>query len=130
MSHKIKTITFNGKTIASKDNTLIKRVIFNGVVIWPYSPPVTSDLVIATYDDGTCSLYDETKAGHLAEKSSSKTNSSLWTIRRVLYNGEELWARPSEKDYLTIEKEHIILNALNHWSDTNTIYTNLTFTIN
>lgn len=129
MSHNIKTITFNGKTIASKDNALIKRVIFNGVVIWPYSPPVTSDLVIATYDDGTYSLYDETKAGHLVEGSSSRANSSSWTIRRVLYNGEELWARPSEKDYLIIEKEHVVLNALNNWTDTNTIYTNLTFTI-
>ena len=39
-------------------------------------------------------------------------------------------AYTSTKDYLTIEKEHVILNALNHWSDTNTIYTNLTFTIN
>lgn len=128
MSHKIKTITFNGKTIASKDSALIKRVIFNGVVIWPYSPPVTSDLVIATYDDGTYSLYDETKAGHLVE-GSSRANPSSLTIRRVVYNGEEIWTRPGEEDYLTIEKEHVILNALNHWSDTNTIYTNLTFTI-
>lgn len=118
MRHKIKTITFNGKTIASKDNALIKRVIFNGVIIWPYSPPVTSDLVVATYDDGVYSLYDETKAGFPS-----------WTIRRVLYNGEELWTRLGEKDYLTIEKEHVILNALNNYTDTNTIYTNLTFTI-
>ena len=130
MRHKIKTITFNGKTIASKDNALIKRVIFNGVIIWPYSPPVTSDLVVATYDDGVYSLYDETKADHLAEESSSKANSPSWTIRRVLYNGEELWTRLGEKDYLTIEKEHVILNALNNYTDTNTIYTNLTFTIN
>lgn len=42
MRHKIKTITFNGKTIASKDNALIKRVIFNGVVIWP--PSLTGEL--------------------------------------------------------------------------------------
>lgn len=128
MSYRIKTITLNGKVLAADDNTLIKRVVYNGTVIWSYNP-TSSNLVIATYGDGTYSLYDETKAGHLAEKSSSKTNSSLWTIRRVLYNGEELWARPSEKDYLTIEKEHVILNALNNYTDTNTIYTNLTFTI-
>lgn len=128
MSYRIKTITLNGKVLAADDNTLIKRVVYNGTVIWSYNP-TSSNLVIATYGDGTCSLYDETKADHLAEKSSSKTNSSLWTIRRVLYNGEELWARPSEKDYLTIEKEHVILNALNNYTDTNTIYTNLTFTI-
>lgn len=129
MSHRIKTITLNGKVLATNDNALIKKVIYNGVIIWFYTPPVSQNLVVATYEDGTYSLYDETKAGHLAEESSSKANSPSWTIRRVLYNGEELWARPSEKDYLTIEKEHVILNALNNYTDTNTIYTNLTFTI-
>lgn len=128
MSHRIKTITLNGKVLATNDNTLIKRVIYNGVIIWSYTPPVSQNLVVATYEDGTYSLYDETKAGHLVE-GSSRANPSSLTIRRVVYNGEEIWTRPGEEDYLTIEKEHVILNALNHWSDTNTIYTNLTFTI-
>lgn len=128
MSYRIKTITLNGKVLAADDNTLIKRVVYNGTVIWPYNP-TSSNLVIATYGDGTYSLYDETKAGHLTEESSSKANSPSWTIQRVLYNGEELWTRLGEKDYLTIEKEHVILNALNNYTDTNTIYTNLTFTI-
>ena len=128
MSYRIKTITLNGKVLAADDNTLIKRVVYNGTVIWPYNP-TSSNLVIATYGDGTYSLYDETKADHLTEESSSKANSPSWTIQRVLYNGEELWTRLGEKDYLTIEKEHVILNALNNYTDTNTIYTNLTFTI-
>lgn len=90
MSHRIKTITLNGKVLATNDNTLIKRVIYNGAIIWSYTPPASPNLVVATYEDGTYSLYDETKAGHFTESSSREI---LSTITRIVYNGEQLWSR-------------------------------------
>lgn len=126
MSHRIKTITLNGKVLATNDNALIKRVIYNGVIIWSYTPPVSQNLVVATYEDGTYSLYDETKAGHLTGSSSGDTPS---TIKRIVYNGEQIWPSTTE-DYLNIEKDHVYLDYTNNYTDTNTIYTNLTFTIN
>lgn len=88
MSHRIKTITLNGKVLATNDNALIKRVIYNGVIIWSYTPPVSQNLVVATYGDGTYSLYDETKAGHLSESTSGGYTS---TIKKIVYNGEQIW---------------------------------------
>lgn len=126
MSYRIKTITLNGKVLAADDNTLIKRVVYNGTVIWSYNP-TSSNLVIATYGDGTYSLYDETKAGHLSESTSGGYTS---TIKKIVYNGEQIWPKSGEvKDYLLIEKDHVILSEANNFSDTNTIYTNLTFNI-
>lgn len=87
MSYRIKTITLNGKVLAADDNTLIKRVVYNGTVIWSYNP-TSSNLVIATYGDGTYSLYDETKAGHLSESTSGEYTS---TIKKIVYNGEQIW---------------------------------------
>lgn len=125
MSYRIKTITLNGKVLAADDNTLIKRVVYNGTVIWSYNP-TSSNLVIATYGDGTYSLYDETKAAHLSESTSGGYTS---TIKKIVYNGEQIWPSTTE-DYLNIEKDHVYLNWTNNYTDTNTIYTNLTFTIN
>lgn len=125
MSYRIKTITLNGKVLAADDNTLIKRVVYNGTVIWSYNP-TSSNLVIATYGDGTYSLYDNTKAGHLTGSSSRNTPS---TIKRVVYNGVIIWPSTTE-DYINIEKDHVYLDWTNNYTDTNTIYTNLTFTIN
>lgn len=52
--------------------------------------PISQNLVVATYEDGTYSLYDETKAGHFTESSSKEI---LSTIKRIVYNGEQLWSK-------------------------------------
>lgn len=128
MGHRIKSLTFNGKVLASDDGTLVKRVLYNGHVIWPKdeTPPIPSDtLVMASYED-VVGLFEEVKAGWLKSGGSS-TESEKYTIKRILFNGEEIW--PFEKGFLSIEKEHIVLSLANGFSDTNTIFTNLTFNI-
>lgn len=96
MGHRIKSLTFNGKVLASDGGTLIKRVLYNGHVIWPKdeAPPTPSDtLVMASYED-VVGLFEETKAGWLKGGSPSP-EPEKYTIKRVVFNGEQIW--PFEK---------------------------------
>lgn len=125
MGHRIKTLTYNGKILASDNGSRITRVLYNGEVIWPDTPaPEPTDLVIATYAD-TVATFDGVKAGYW--KRLFRAISSGNKIKRIMFNGEKIY--PVENGYLSIEKDSIILSEANGFADTNTIYTNLTFTI-
>lgn len=141
MALKIKKICYNGKVIAPKDGDgvldiiqciicgrvipnpyiqNIKRVVYNGKILWPGIK--SADLIISSYDN-TIGTYNGLKGGY-------KTNiiNSNPLIKKVIYNGNVIWPRDDNK-YLNIEKEYILLNEFNNWEDTNQIHTNTTFTI-
>lgn len=131
MGHYISKIVYNGKVLASEDSTLIKRVVYNGSVIWPTDTPIPPDsLVVGAYEsEDMVGTFDDIKAGHNPNSRSLLADLN-WTLRKVLLNAEQIWPKSGEvKDYLLIEKDHVILSEANNFSDTNTIYTNLTFNI-
>lgn len=140
MALKIKKICYNGKVIAPKDGEgisdiirciicgqivsspyiqNIKRVVYNGKILWPGIE--STDLIVSSYGN-TIGIYDGFKSGYKTGISSNPL------IKRVIYNGNIIWPRDDNK-YLNIEKEYIFLNEFNNWEDTNQIHTNTTFII-
>ena len=105
MGHRIKSLTFNGKVLAFDDGALIKRVLYNGHVIWPKgeTPPTPSDtLVIASYED-VVGLFEETKAGWLKGGSPSP-EPEKYTIKRVVFN-ESRFGLLRNRDFYPLKKK-------------------------
>ncbi|QOR59123.1 hypothetical protein KNV38_gp003 [uncultured phage cr111_1] len=125
MGHRIKALVYNGEILASNNGSCITRVLYNREVIWPDTPaPEPTNLVIATYND-TVATFDGVKAGYWERLFGAISSGNK--IKRIMFNGEKIY--PVENDYLSIEKDSNILSGANGFADTNTIYTNLTFTI-
>jgi hypothetical protein len=50
-------------------------------------------------------------------------------INRVIFNGIIIWSKNSGDLRLSLEKLNVYLSEKNQYQDTNTVYTNTTFTI-
>lgn len=50
-------------------------------------------------------------------------------INRVIFNGIIVWSKNSDDPRLSLEKLNVYLSEKNQYQDTNTVYTNTTFTI-
>ena len=125
MGHRIKALVYNGEILASDNGSYITRVLYNREVIWPNTPaPEPTNLVIATYND-TIATFDGVKAGYWERLFRAIARGNK--IKRIMFNGEKIW--PTINTYLFLEKENIILQEANNFSDTNAISTNSTFMI-
>lgn len=50
-------------------------------------------------------------------------------INRVIFNGIIVWSKNNGDPRLSLEKLNVYLSEKNQYQDTNTVYTNTTFTI-
>lgn len=50
-------------------------------------------------------------------------------INRVIFNGIIVWSKNNDDPRLSLEKFNVYLSEKNQYQDTNTVYTNTTFTI-
>lgn len=50
-------------------------------------------------------------------------------IRKAVFNGIIVWSKNNDDPRLSIEKLNVYLSEKNQYQDTNTVYTNTTFTI-